>query len=75
VEAAEAVLRSEGFVELRVRHHGDLARIEVPAADFDRIAEPGRRAAIARRLRAIGYRVVSLDLEEFRSGRGSTAGA
>jgi uncharacterized protein len=71
VEAAEAFLRELGFVELRVRHHGDLARLEVTAEDFARMRDPSLRARIALRLREAGYRFVSVDLEEFRSGRGS----
>jgi uncharacterized protein len=73
VEAAEAALRAMGFRELRVRHHGDLSRIELPAGEQDRMLDAGVRAAVAARLTAIGYRFVSLDLEAFVSGRGSTA--
>jgi uncharacterized protein len=72
VEAAEEVLRSRGFRGFRVRHHGDLARIEVAGADFERLLDPRSRAAIAAALRALGYRFVSLDLEGYESGRGST---
>lgn len=72
VEAAEAVVRALGFDEFRVRHHGDVARIEIPERDFARITSPGIRTVVASRLRALGYRFVSLDLEGFASGRGST---
>ena len=66
VEAAEDALRTLGFEQLRVRHHGDLARIELPA---DRLAEAaGRHDEITEVVRAAGYRFVSLDLAGLRSG-------
>lgn len=65
---AEAFLRSLGFRELRVRDHGDLARIEVPAAEVPRLAEPDVRDAVAARLRDLGFLHVTVDLEGFRSG-------
>lgn len=68
VERAEQVLRDLGFTELRVRHHGDVARIEVPLADLPRLLEPARRQAAVDGLRAAGYRFVSVDLEGLRSG-------
>jgi pyridinium-3,5-biscarboxylic acid mononucleotide sulfurtransferase len=74
VEEAEAALRALGFAEFRVRHHGDLARVELLAGDVPRLADPALRATVATRLRALGYRFVTLDLEEFRSGRGSLPG-
>jgi uncharacterized protein len=69
VEAAEAYLKGLGLRELRVRlHEGELARIEVPAAELPRLAEPAVREALARRLKELGFRFVTLDLEGFRSG-------
>lgn len=69
VEAAEAFLRSLGLRECRVRLHEDeLARIEVPAAELPRMAEPAIRAELVRRLRDLGFQFVTLDLEGFRSG-------
>ena len=68
VEKAEEVLRSLGFVQLRVRHHEDVARIEVPAGEIARLAEPETREAVVSALKALGYRYVTLDLEGFRSG-------
>jgi uncharacterized protein len=66
VEAAEAALRALGFDELRVRHHRDLARLEVPV---DRLAEVvERRDAVVAAVLGAGYRYVALDLEGFRSG-------
>ncbi len=66
IEAAEAALRALGFAELRVRHHGDVARIELPSCDLARALE--RRDAVAGAVRAAGYAFVALDLEGFRSG-------
>jgi uncharacterized protein len=69
VEAAEQYLHELGYRECRVRlHEGDLARVEVPAADLARLFAPGVREALAARLKALGFRFVTLDLEGFRSG-------
>ena len=68
VETAERALRDCGFPIVRVRHHGDVARIEVPAADLPRMLEPGTRERVTSLVLASGYRFVSLDLEGFRSG-------
>ena len=76
VEAAESALRAIGFGQLRVRHHGDAARLEVePAALADVVA---RREEVVAAVRAAGFRFVALDLEGFRSGslnRGLPRGA
>ena len=69
VEAAEEVLRSRGFRDVRVRFHDDVARIEVGAPEWNRLADPELRATIAREIRGTGFRFVSLDLEGFASGR------
>ncbi|MDQ3646016.1 MAG: ATP-dependent sacrificial sulfur transferase LarE [Actinomycetota bacterium] len=66
VEEAERYLRSLGFRELRVRDHGDLARVEVPAEDIGRAAE--RHAQIAETFSGLGFKYVTLDLMGFRSG-------
>ncbi len=66
VEAAETGLRSLGFTALRVRHYGDLARLEVPLAELDRVV--AARAEVVAAVRAAGYRYVTLDLEGLRSG-------
>ncbi len=69
VEAAEAYLRQLGLRECRVRlHEGELARIEVPLDALPRLADPDVREELAARLRALGFRFVTLDLEGFRSG-------
>jgi uncharacterized protein len=68
IDAAEDFLRSAGFPECRVRHHGDLARIEVPPADIERLAAEPLRSQIDAEFRRLGYRYVALDLRGFRSG-------
>jgi uncharacterized protein len=69
VEAAEAHLRALGLRECRVRlHEGELARVEVPAAELARLADPAVREPLAARLKELGFRYVTLDLEGFRSG-------
>lgn len=66
VEEAEEYLKRLGFGQLRVRAHGRLARIEVPKGDRERALNLGED--IAKRLKAIGFGYVALDLEGFRSG-------
>ena len=66
VARAESALRRLGFAQLRVRHHGDVARLEVEVEDLARVVED--RAAVVAAVRRAGYRFVALDLEGFRSG-------
>ncbi len=69
VEAAEVYLRSLGYRECRVRlHPGELARVEVPAAELARLADPAVRAELVQRLKELGFQYITLDLEGFRSG-------
>ncbi len=77
VGAAEHYLHGLGFETLRVRHHGDLARIELGADEMARLlgpsdapvdAEASVRRGIVGHLRALGYKYVTLDLQGFRSG-------
>lgn len=68
IEQSEAFLRSLGFRECRVRHHGQLARIEVPAEEITRVAEPAMREKIDAALREIGFNYIAIDLRGFRSG-------
>src|SRR2546422_905828 len=62
------LLRALGFRELRVRHHGEVARVEVPLAELARLIAPGVRERVVEGLKALGFRYVALDLEGFRSG-------
>ncbi|MDH4201987.1 MAG: ATP-dependent sacrificial sulfur transferase LarE [Phycisphaerae bacterium] len=68
VEQAEAVLRSLGFVEFRVRHHGKIARIEVPTVDIQKVVSESVRQQIVERMKELGFQYISLDLQGFRSG-------
>ncbi|MCP4592708.1 MAG: ATP-dependent sacrificial sulfur transferase LarE [bacterium] len=65
---AERFLRELGLREFRVRHHGNLARIEVPPDRIAELAQPEFRESIDRRLRELGFTFVALDLRGFRSG-------
>lgn len=69
VELAEAGLRRLGFRELRVRHHGPVARIELGPEEFDKAVSASFRDKIVKLVREAGFQFVSLDLEPFRSGR------
>ncbi len=66
VERAEAALRTLGFAELRVRHHDEVARIEVPEVDLEAVM--AKRTDVLAAVRAAGYRWVTLDLDGLRSG-------
>ncbi len=66
VTEAESALRVLGFTQLRVRHYGDTARIEVPAGDLARVV--ALRQQVTAAVHGAGYRYVTLDLDGFRSG-------
>jgi ATP-utilizing enzymes of the PP-loop superfamily len=66
VERSEDVLWDLGFRQFRVRHHGDLARIEVPREDLPRLLDTSE--PIVGALKQFGYRFVTMDLAGFRSG-------
>ncbi len=66
IERAEAALFDLGFRELRVRHHGDVARLEVPEADLLRALQ--QRDEITTALRGVGYTYITLDLVGLRTG-------
>ena len=69
VDQAEAYLHDLGYEQLRVRHHPDLARIELPAPEVSTLLGDGERcAAIAAALRGYGYERITVDLRGFRSG-------
>lgn len=68
IAAAESFLRAEGFPDCRVRHHAALASLEVPLADLPRLADPGLRARVDARLKALGFLHVAVDLGGLRSG-------
>jgi pyridinium-3,5-biscarboxylic acid mononucleotide sulfurtransferase len=66
VERAESALRALGFRQLRVRHYGETARIELDCVDLAEAVS--RRTDVVDAVRSAGYRYVTLDLEGFRSG-------
>lgn len=66
IDRAEAALVALGFHELRVRHYGDTARLEVPIDDLTRVLE--HRDEVVQAVRAAGYGYVTVDLEGLRSG-------
>jgi uncharacterized protein len=66
IEAAEQALKAIGFRQVRVRHHGDVARIEVEPAEIPHLV--GERDRVVELLRATGYKFVSVDLEGYSSG-------
>ncbi len=68
VERSESYLLEQGFRQMRVRVHGNLARIEVLPEDFKRLMTASLRFEIASRLREYGFAYVTLDLVGFRSG-------
>lgn len=68
VDLAEAILSDEGLRHVRVRDHGDLARIELPPEDLSVLLTEGRRERVSRALKQLGYRFVTVDLEGYRPG-------
>ncbi len=71
VEQAEDLLRSLGFRGFRVRHHEQVARLEIPWEQVPRLMDEATRRTVVEGLKAAGYRYVTLDLEGFRSGSGN----
>ena len=68
IAKAERGLREAGFRQLRVRHHNDVARIEVPVEDLALMIDDQTRQTIVKKIREAGYLYVTLDLAGFRSG-------
>lgn len=68
IDRAELIVRGAGFDQVRVRHHGAVARIELPPSDLARMFEGGRAERVAGRIKALGFRYVALDLQGYRSG-------
>jgi len=68
IERAEDALRTLGFRIFRVRHHGDLARLEIARSEMARALDPDVAAAMVRALKDVGYKYVSLDLQGYRMG-------
>jgi len=68
IERGEDALRSLGFRQFRVRHHGEIVRIEIVRAELSRAMTPEMAAEFARIFKSLGFKFVTLDLEGFRSG-------
>ncbi len=68
IDAAEAELRRLGLGDVRVRHHGDVARLEVPLADLAAVAQEPLRDEVIRAVRSAGFRFVAVDLAGIQSG-------
>ncbi len=68
IARAERCLRELGFRQLRVRHHGNTARIELAPEDISQLMEASRRRAVVERFKELGYLYVTLDLEGYRAG-------
>ena len=68
VDSAEEYLRAKGFSQVRVRHHGQMARIEIDPNDFSLVMEKQTREEIVENLKKMGYLYVTLDLAGYRTG-------
>jgi uncharacterized protein len=68
LDEAERFLKGLGFRQVRVRHHGTIARIEVEAEDIPRLASPETRDAVVRKFEALGYVYTALDMRGYRTG-------
>jgi uncharacterized protein len=68
VERGEAALRALGFDQVRLRHHGRLARVEVEPSELRRALDPAMAKAIVEAIKPLGFQYVSLDLEGYRTG-------
>jgi uncharacterized protein len=68
VDRCESALRALGFADLRVRHHGDIARIELPAEDLSRAVADPMRGAVTAAVRQAGFRYAVVDLAGIQSG-------
>jgi uncharacterized protein len=68
VERGEQALRDLGFKQLRLRHHGELARVEIDPAELPRALAPEMAKRIVDAIKPLGFRYVSLDLEGYRTG-------
>lgn len=68
IEQAEDALHNLGFPNVRVRNHGDVARIELDEADFERFMDVGMRKKAVERLKDAGFRFIALDIEGYKRG-------
>lgn len=68
VERGEDELRTLGFRQFRVRHHGEIVRIEIAREELERALDPAMAGEFTRIFKTLGFKFVTLDLEGFRSG-------
>jgi uncharacterized protein len=68
IAQAESILQDLGFSVCRVRHHGDVARIEVATSEIERLVRTEKRALIATALAKIGFRYIAVDLQGYQTG-------
>ena len=68
IEQAEDFLKQQGLTEFRVRHHETIARIEVPPEDIEKITKEPTRSQIVEKLKSLGFKYVTIDMQGFRSG-------
>jgi uncharacterized protein len=68
VEKAEDFLRTLGLIEFRVRHHDTIARIEVHPENFKKVTTEPNRSKIIKKLKSLGFKYITIDLQGFRSG-------
>jgi uncharacterized protein len=68
IKESEAYLRKKGFRDLRVRVHNNIARIEIPRKDFQKITEPSMMDEIINYFHELKFDYITLDLQGFRSG-------
>jgi uncharacterized protein len=68
VEQGEERLRALGFRQVRLRHHGELARVEIDPSELARALDPAMARALVAAIKPLGFRYVSLDLEGYRTG-------
>jgi len=68
IDEAEAFLRKLGLIEFRVRHHDTVARIEVNPQDIEKVTKEPARSKIVEKLKSLGFKFITVDLQGFRSG-------
>lgn len=68
VDQAEQFLLDQGFTQVRVRHHGTIARIEILPEEFQKLVEPGLRTLLYQTFQKIGFQYATLDLQGYRTG-------
>lgn len=68
IERGEAILRAHGFQQMRVRHHGELARIEIAPEELPRALDRALMHQLDEQFRALGFKYVTLDLQGYRTG-------